>query len=342
MRDPARIRAAGSAVVQGEEVGMPDEGREQLGDALRAAWHRFVDEVAPLRPLLHGYCRKLAGNLFDAEDLAQDTLLRAFGQWGVTRPAIRNPKAYLLRTATNAWIDTLRRRETEARAPLADPDASPTPGPAPSASSDLREAGARLMQRLSPQERAALLLRESFDMSLEEIAELLATTVGAVKAALHRGRDRLREPTVRRPGPSPELVDRFIERFQARDVNGLLALMLEGASAENVGNSYHVGLDPEDGVPRFARALVHGHPEWPPQIQWQASRMERRDYQGEPIVLYLVTRKGRERLMSVLRFDEQEGRIARIRSYGFCPDTIRAFGEELGLPVYTGLYRAPE
>jgi RNA polymerase sigma-70 factor (ECF subfamily) len=321
---------------------MTEQGREPLGDALRTGWHRFVDEVAPLRPALHGYCRSLAGNLFDAEDLAQDTLLRAFGQWGVTKPAIRNAKAYLLRTATNVWIDTLRRRDTEARAPLADPDASPAPGPEPLASSELRDAGARLLQRLSPQERAAVVLRESFEMSLEEIAELLATTTGAVKAALHRGRDRLREPAVRHPAPSPALIDRFIERFHARDVDGLLALMLESASAENVGNAYHVGMDPDGGVPRFARALVHGHPEWPAAIQWQAARMERRDYHGEPIVLYLVTRKGREALMSVLRFDEQEGRIARIRSYGFCPDTIRALGEELGLPVYTGLYRAPE
>lgn len=321
---------------------MAGEGQGPLGEALRAGWHRFVDEVAPLRPVLHGYCRKLAGNLFDAEDLVQDTLLRAFGQWGVTKPPIRNPKAYLLRTATNVWIDTLRRRETESRTPLADPDASPASGPGPGVSSELREAGARLIQRLAPQERAALLLRESFDMGLEEIAGLLATTTGAVKAALHRGRDRLREPTLRHPSPSPELIDRFVERFHAKDVGGLLALMLEGASAENVGNSYHIGPDPSEGYPRFARALVDGHPEWPAEIQWQGSRMERREYHGEPIVLYLVTRKGRESLMSVMRFEEREGRIARIRSYGFCPDTIRALGEELGLPVYTGLYRAPE
>jgi RNA polymerase sigma-70 factor (ECF subfamily) len=321
---------------------MAKAGPEALGDALRASWHRFVDELAPLRPALHGYCRKLAGNVFDAEDLVQDTLLRAFAHWGVTEPAIRNPKAYLLRIATNVWIDTLRRRETEARAPLADPDASPAPGPSPAASSELREAGARLVQRLAPQERAALLLRESFEMSIEEIAELLATTTGAVKAALHRGRDRVHEPAVRHPRPSPELIDRFIERFHAKDLQGLVALLQGGASAENVGNSVHVGSDPEAGIPRFLRALVDGHPEWPAAIQWQGSRLARREIAGEPVALYLVTRKGREALLSVLRFEEQEGRIARIRSYGFCPDTIRALGEELGLPVHTGLYRAPE
>jgi RNA polymerase sigma-70 factor, ECF subfamily len=318
------------------------DGSEPLGDALRASWHRFVDELVPLRPILHGYCRKLTGNVFDAEDLAQDTLLRAFAQWGVTEPPIRNPKAYLLRTATNVWIDALRRRDTESRAPLADPDDAPAPGPGPDVSSELREAGARLVQRLAPQERAALVLKEGFDMTLEEIAELLATTTGAVKAALHRGRGRLRQPAVRNPSATPELIDRFIERFHAKDVPGLLALMLEGASAENVGNSFHIGSDPSQGYPRFVRALVHGHPEWPAAIQWESSRMERRDHHGEPIVLCFVTRKGRERLMTVLRLEEREGNIARIRSYGFCPDTIRAIGEELGLEVYTGLYRAPE
>ena len=42
-----------------------------------------------------------------------------------------------------------------------------------------------------------------------------------------------------------------------------------------------------------------------------------------------------------MRFDECEGRIARIRSYGFCPDTIRVIAESLGCPAWTGLYRAP-
>jgi RNA polymerase sigma-70 factor (ECF subfamily) len=221
-----------------------------------------------------------------------------------------------------------------------DPDALPAPRASAPEQDELREAGARLLARLAPQERAALVLREGFDMGLEEIAELLATTTGAVKAALHRGRERVRAPAVRNPSPAPALVDRFIERFHAKDMPGLVALMLEGASAENVGNSVHVGTG-EEGVPRFAHALVHGHPEWPSAIQWQSERMERREHRGEPIALYLVTREGREALLSVLRFDEEQGRIARIRSYGFCPETIRAFGEVFGLPVYTGLYRAP-
>jgi RNA polymerase sigma-70 factor, ECF subfamily len=317
---------------------------ETLHDDLRSAWHRFVDELVPLRPALHAYCRRLTGNVWDAEDVAQDALLRAFGQWGVTEPVIRAPRAYLLRTATNVWIDSLRRRAHEPRA-VTEPDETASPAPGPQAASELRDGGARLLQRLSPQERAAVVLKEAFDMTLDEIAELLTTTTGAVKAALHRGRERLRAsedpPAARRPPPSPELLDRFVERCEAKDVPGLIALLLEGASAENVGNSYHVGLDPAAGVPRFLRAVVHGHPEWPEAYQRESRRISRATFEGEPILLGFATRGGREALEAVFRLEEQEGRIARIRAYGFCPETMREIGEALGVRVRTGIYRAP-
>src|SRR5437016_11618450 len=132
------------------------EPPDTLRDDLRTAWHRYIDMLVPLRPALYGYCRRLAGNVWDTEDLVQDTLLRAFAHWGVTYPPIRDPRAYLLRTATNVWIDTLRRRKTEARDPSADPDDAPAPGVNPETSSDVRDAGSRLLQRLSPQERAAV------------------------------------------------------------------------------------------------------------------------------------------------------------------------------------------
>jgi RNA polymerase sigma-70 factor (ECF subfamily) len=220
----------------------------QLRDDLRAAWHRYVDWVAPVRPALHGYCRRLTGNVWDAEDLVQDTLLRVFGQWGVTNPEIREPRPYLLRVATNIWIDRARRRTRELKELASDDVLVPAPAADPELSSHVRDASSALLSNLAPQERAALMLKEAFDMSLEEIASLLATTPGAVKSALHRGRERLRdraEAAAARSLPSPELVDRFIDRFTARDVPGLLTLMLDGAVAENVGNSAHLGNDPE-------------------------------------------------------------------------------------------------
>jgi RNA polymerase sigma-70 factor (ECF subfamily) len=183
-------------------------------------------------------------------------------------------------------------------------------------------------------------------MSLEEIADLLATTTGAVKAALHRGRDRLREPegaaASRRPLPSAELVDTFLERTRAGDLAGLTQLMLDGASVENVGEALQFGRE------SFARSqrnilyhVVHGHAEWPAEFQPDAVRAERARYEGEPILLWFVTRRGREALEVIFRFEEQGGRIARLRAYAFCPETMRAVGEALGARVRTGLYRSP-
>jgi RNA polymerase sigma-70 factor (ECF subfamily) len=313
---------------------------------LRTDWHRYVDSLVPLRPTLYAYCRRLTGTVWDAEDLVQDTLIRAFGRWGVTRPRIRHPRAYLLRTATHVWIDLQRRRATETRSSDAVSAETTPQATSPATSSHVRDASARLLQRLSPQERAALVLKEAFDMTLDEIAEVLTTTTGAVKAALHRGRDRLAEPeggaASRRPTAAAEVIDRFIERFIAEDLSGLIDLMLETGAFENVGNSYHTGLDPEQGTPGPLRKVVYGHKEWPKEFGSTAHRrVERIAYDGEWIAAFFVQGDGPEALTNVMRFDDCEGRIARIRSYGFCPDTIRTIAEALGVPAWTGIYRAP-
>jgi RNA polymerase sigma-70 factor (ECF subfamily) len=314
---------------------------DALRDELRAAWHRYLDLVAPLRPALHGYCRRLAGNVWDAEDLVQDTLLRGFGRLASIHHEIANPRAYLLRTATHLWIDALRRREGE-RAALAEPPAAEAGG-APAGAS--RDAGAALLQRLSPQERAAVLLKDAFDLSLEEIADVLVTTIGAVKAALHRGRDRLRDldaaPSPHRPMPCVELVDRFVAALRAGDVSGLTRLMLDGGSLENVGCGLELGRDAFERTDGWIHKAVHGHPEWPAAFQPEAVRVERGMFDGEPVVLAFATRRGREALEQVLRLEERDGRVAGMRAYAFCPETMREVGAALGLHVRTGLYRYP-
>lgn len=316
---------------------------DDLQDDLRAAWHRYIDLLVPLRPTLHGYCRRLTGDLWDAEDLAQDTLLRAFGTLGNMFQPVANPRAYLLRIATNLWIDTLRRRGSEASAVAEREQREPTASSGDAGA--VRDAGTLLLQRLSPQERAAIVLKELFDYSLEEIAEVLSTSVGAVKAALHRGRERLRQPegesASRRPLPSVELVDRFVAAYQAADVQGLLGLMLDNGTVENVGCGVNLGRDGFGGRSGFFHKLVGGHPEWPAEFAYESARLERRIFHDEPVALAFCTRRGREALEQCFRFEEQDGRISHLRGYAFCPETMRAIGEELGLRVRTGLYRFP-
>ena len=323
------------------ELDLPDAMRDEL----RAAWHRFLDLLAPLRPGLFAYCRRLTGNVWDAEDLVQDTLLRAFGVLGRLHQEIRNPRAYVLRTATNLWIDTLRRRGTEAASVAAQTVDPPSRASGPETASTVRDAGAALLQRLAPQERAAIVLKEVFDLSLEETALVLETTIGAIKAALHRARARLREAEgetpSRRPAPSTALVDRFVEAFNARDRAGLLALVLDTAAVDMVGCGLQYGREALEGEQSWFRGALDGHPEWPAEFAFESQRLERAVVAGEPVALYFRTRRGREALEQVLRLEELEGRVARIRDYAFCPEALREIGAGLGLRVRTGLYRYP-
>jgi len=78
--------------------------------ALQAAWDAFNRRVEPLRPDLFRFCLKLTGNPFDAEDLVHDGMLRAFGALALHRHQLHEPRAYMLRTLSNLWIDMARSR----------------------------------------------------------------------------------------------------------------------------------------------------------------------------------------------------------------------------------------
>jgi len=317
------------------------ELNDDIRDEARNAWYRYLDLLNPFRPDLHRYCLRLTGNLWDAEDLVQDTVVRGFATLGALYRSIDNPRGYLVRIATNQWMDTMRRKQLEARAPEPDPPSAP---PSPEQRSDVHDAGAALVQRLPPQERAALLLKEVFDMSLKEIAVMLNTSVGAVKAALHRGRDRVGDSENmpgERPMPSRELVQRFVERLEARDLPALLDMMLDGGTVEVAGGLLEAGRDEFSATGSWLYQAVHVHPELPEAIRPKPWENQFIEFEGEPMMLCFTDEDGGRKLVSVTRFEEEEGKIARVRPYYFCPDTIREVGRRLGHEVYTGLYRFP-
>src|SRR5262245_34926710 len=152
--------------------------------SVRGPWRRYLDQLTEHRPALHAYCCRLTGNVWDGEDLVQDTLIRVFSLLGKTDARLENPKAYLIRTAANLWIDRVRRSARE-QAAMALEQAEPTSVP-PYETTDGRVAARTLFQTLHPQERAALLMKDVLDLSLEETAAILRTSVGAVKSALSR------------------------------------------------------------------------------------------------------------------------------------------------------------
>lgn len=113
-----------------------------LPSDIRRSWRQFLAAFEELRPDLYRYCRHLTRSPWDAEDLAQDALARAFVTLGKSGTAPPNPRAWLFRVATNAWIDEQRRPHgVPADAPVADVDPRAT-----------REAAGTLIARLAPQE----------------------------------------------------------------------------------------------------------------------------------------------------------------------------------------------
>ena len=308
---------------------------------VRGPWRRYLDALAPLRPDLHRVCCRLTGNVWDGEDLAQDTLLRVFGLLGKIDADLENPRAYLARTATHLWIDRLRRRARE-RSILEEQRAEvggAAPGPAPDQPAAVHDAAELLLQRLAPRERAALVLKDVLDLSLEETASMLKVSVGAVKAALHRGRGRLdgAERDTPPPGPVPSqgLVERFVQALAAKDLEALGALCSQDLSVELVGGAEL------EGFARSRPFFEHAHFVLPQLGFGTNPRWELARYLGEPVVLGFRTLDGAEGLNEVHRLEEQDGRIARIRCYCFCPDTLRTLGEHLGVPVLRRPYRSP-
>lgn len=324
---------------------MPDI---ELADELRRAqiksWHQYVTALDPLRPQLFRFCRELTGNVWDAEDLVQETLLKVFANLSQTMYEIRNPKAYLLRMATHSWIDRLRSRAVERAAEASGKTEAAVHAQgsqaSPARSSELRDAASQLMQRLAPQERAAVLMVEVFETSLEEAASILGTTVGAVKSALHRGRERLGNAEslpARRARPSREVLDEFVTRYNARDLPGLLALMRDDAEIRMHG--FHT----EGGREGFERKGGWFHHNFYSPIDGSPSpaRWERSELEGEPVILVFGGVTGDQSLQSVMRIEERDGRVQRILVYALSPDVVREVGEKLGIPARTWGYRFP-
>jgi RNA polymerase sigma-70 factor, ECF subfamily len=213
------------------------------------------------RSELTGYCYRMLGSAFDAEDAVQETLVRAWRGFDrfEGRAAVRS---WLYRIATNVCLDLLDGRKRRAmpmdlgpsREPVAEnlntlpevtwiepipvsrvaPDADPADLAV--ARETIRLAFVAALQHLPPRQRAVLILCEVLKWKASEVAELLETSVASVNSALQRARATLEASEVSATEASPaldeadaELLDRYVAAFEAYDMDALTSLIREDA-----------------------------------------------------------------------------------------------------------------
>jgi RNA polymerase sigma-70 factor (ECF subfamily) len=220
------------------------------------------EQLEQYRSELTGYCYRMLGSAFEAEDAVQETLLRAWRSFDrfEGRAALRS---WLYRIATNVCLDMLSGRERRARpmdlGPAREPEAAnlnalpevtwiePMPDARVAPEGDpaevavaretIRLAFIAALQHLPPKQRAVLILCEVLRWKASEVAELLGTSVASVNSALQRARATLEASNVTAAttassvdGADANLLARYVEAFERYDMDELTALIHEDAT----------------------------------------------------------------------------------------------------------------
>lgn len=232
-------------------------------DHLDDGYDAFARLTLPLQGDLKRYCLAKAGSSWDADDLLQETLVKAY-RWHIRFPDRALTKPFLFRIAANAWVDYCRARQLRPTVGHFEEDRF-----VPYAEWtrwDVREALELLSDLLKPNQVVLILLIDVFDFTFKETGALFGKTEGAVKAATQRARIRLKTAVERYPerwddtvlsaprhGLSIETFEAFIDGFRRKDpfaiVRSYQAMVSGGAAVERIevnGNRmYVIVLDPD-------------------------------------------------------------------------------------------------
>ena len=272
--------------------------------------------LVALRPALHRYAARMVGSALDGEDVVQDAILRAVAALD-RAPPLGEADPWLFRIVHNAAIDWRRSRQRQPAArELEESDMVSAPDEA--ARRIATRAALTAFLLLPAAQRGAVILRDVLGYSASETAAILDTSVAAIKAALHRGRARLREVAEANgedfddeaaPVATTDLarLQHYADRFNARDFDAIRAMLAEDvrfdlvarmqggrASFENYFSRYgameqwRLDVGRVDGHPALivTRGDAPAVPANIVAIRWQGDRIARlRDFHHAPYVL---------------------------------------------------------
>jgi RNA polymerase sigma-70 factor (ECF subfamily) len=232
--------------------------------------------LVALRPKLHRYCARMTGSVIDGEDVLQDAMIKAVEAFASAGP-IGNPEGWLFRIAHNTALDFLRRRKRQ-EALRSGEEVDMIADPADEvANRQIASASLRTFMRLAVAQRSSVILMDVLGCSLQEVCDVMDFSLPAVKAALHRGRTRLREladepDDVPDPGMSEaerQHLGAYVAHFNARDFDAIRAMISDDVRLDLVNRtrmngkaevSKYFGNYSKAGNWHLVPGLVEGHP----------------------------------------------------------------------------------
>jgi RNA polymerase sigma-70 factor, ECF subfamily len=310
----------------------------------------FLLKAEPHRRELLAHCYRMTGSLHDAEDLVQETYLRAWKAYGGFKGQ-SSLRTWLYRIATNTCLTALDSRQrrplptglgqpsSDANGELTERHEVPWLEPLPDESSDpssivgsresVRLAFVAALQHLSPRQRAVLVMRDVLQWKAAEVADAIGTSTAAVNSLLQRARAQLNEvgpsedDKIAEPD-SPEtkdLLDRYIAAFEAYDIDELVKMFTDDAIWE---------MPPFDGWYQGPEQIVtltrvHCPAEGPGDM-----RFIRTTANGQPAAaLYMLNREtGKHEAFQLHVIDFKPGGVSHVVAF---LDT--ALFEKFGLPA---------
>ena len=317
--------------------------------SLTAVDDTFLELVEPMRGELTAHCYRMLGSVHDAEDLVQETYVRAWRSYHgfENRSSLRT---WMYTIATNTCLTALQSKhrrllpsgigapsggptgqlETRPEVPWLEPlpdavvwgrDAG-DPAEQVVTRESVRLAFVAALQHLTPQQRAVLIFKEVLAWQASEIAAALDTTVAAVNSSLQRARAHLAKVDLSDPAPpgdehTDELLNNYMAAFEAYDVDRIVSLLTEDATWEMP--PFPVWYQGRDAI----RSLVSGYcPAERPGDQLLVKTMGN----GQPVLaLYMRGPDGVHRAFQLQQVTIRDGAVAAVTSY-FDTSLFAAFG----------------
>lgn len=299
-----------------------------LSNPLRDVKKTFDEMIIPYRPELWRYCYRITGSPWDAEDLVQETLIKAFSSLTQIWQPI-NPKGYLFRIATNTWIDQCRRiklkidsietiNEQLSREPI---DIF-----------DIEGAIEHLVLHLPPRQRVVILLVDVFQFKAKEVGEIIGSSEGAIKALLHRARETLKQLKVENKdldkksvtsNEHKDMISAFIKSFNRRDPDGIASLLGDHVYNDIVHIAQEYGKDivRNNSLKDWANDPVEMTAEL--HYLW-----------GKQAIVQIGKLQNEAAVYDINLLEIEHGKITGMKDYYFCPELLNEVAQKLNLKVF--------